>query len=458
MIASDGVGGAIAAWEDLRNGRDIYAQRIDSSGAARWDGDGVAICTAAGGQGFLDVVEDGQGGIIITWQDYRSGWGIYAQRVDWDGNALWTFDGVPICTTSGYAFNPQVATDSLSGAVITWWGYGIWAQRVDSTGNPLWTPGGVAICTATGAQEHPRIVSYGKGENIVTWHDNRSGDYHIYAQRVSSDGSARWNPDGVPVCLKPGDQFYPRIVGDGEGGAIVTFEHISGVSDIYAQRVDSLGNTRWTPDGLPICTAWGEQEPFSVSDVTVNDNAGGAIICWSDFRGDAWDIYAQRVNHDGEILWDTSGVPVCTARYNQDYPWMVADGRGGAVIAWGDDRDEGQDIYAARVDSEGVVRIHEQITATPEPRITLHRSIPNPFTDATTIVYEIPFQAHVTVTIYDVLGREVKQLLAAEQPAGRYSLTWNGINESGSSVSSGAYFLRLSAKDHTVTRKLMVLR
>src|SRR5688572_8257882 len=53
-ITSDGSGGAIITWLDFRGGTfyDIYAQRIDASGAVRWTSDGVAICTAVGDQSF----------------------------------------------------------------------------------------------------------------------------------------------------------------------------------------------------------------------------------------------------------------------------------------------------------------------------------------------------------------------------------------------------------------------
>ena len=90
QIIPDGSGGAIITWEDPRSGTnnyDIYAQRVDSGGTVQWTTNGVAICTASANQRFPQITSDGSGGAIITWWDVRSGtnWDIYARRIDSSG-------------------------------------------------------------------------------------------------------------------------------------------------------------------------------------------------------------------------------------------------------------------------------------------------------------------------------------------------------------------------------------
>ena len=83
-IESDGAGGAIITWQDDRSFMyDIYAQRISANGAVQWPADGEAICTAADNQTYPTIESDGAGGAIITWMDLRSGTNldIYAQRI-----------------------------------------------------------------------------------------------------------------------------------------------------------------------------------------------------------------------------------------------------------------------------------------------------------------------------------------------------------------------------------------
>ena len=166
----------------------------------------MAICTASGDQYYPQLISDGSGGAIITWYDYRSGNAdIYAQRVDSSGAVQWIGDGVAICTASGDQWSPQLVSDGSGGAIITWWDYrggnaDIYAQRVDSGGAVKWATNDVAICTASGDQSVPQLISDGSGGAIITWEDYRSGtDYDIYAQMVDSSGSLPVNHAPVAV-------------------------------------------------------------------------------------------------------------------------------------------------------------------------------------------------------------------------------------------------------------------
>jgi beta propeller repeat protein len=75
------------------------------------------------------------------------------------------------------------------------------------------------------------------------------------------------------------------------------------------------------------------------------DGAGGAIIVWSDWRSGEGDVYAQRINAAGQVLWDADGKAVCTATGNQSFPTIYSDAAGGAFIVWQDNRGANQDIY-----------------------------------------------------------------------------------------------------------------
>ena len=113
QLTPDGAGGAIVVWEDNRGAdTDIYAQRVDQDGNMMWAADGVAICNLAGSnQNSPQLTDDGDGGAIIVWVDWRPGAtsDIYAQRVDADGNMLWAADGEPIRTVAGSsALNPVI--------------------------------------------------------------------------------------------------------------------------------------------------------------------------------------------------------------------------------------------------------------------------------------------------------------------------------------------------------------
>src|SRR5439155_11269911 len=163
------------------------------------------------------------------------------------------------CTAAIDPYSPMIVSDGAGGAIIAWQDYrsgtkwDSFAQRVNAAGVPQWTANGVALCTAAGDQRSPTIISDGAGGAIVAWQDARGGNYDIYAQRVSAAGVSQWNADGVALCTAANDQIYPTIASDGAGGAIVTWQDArSGNYDIYARRVSAAGARQWTADGVAL--------------------------------------------------------------------------------------------------------------------------------------------------------------------------------------------------------------
>ena len=88
----------------------------------------------------------------------------------------------------------------------------------------------------------------------------------------------------------------------------------------------------------------------------------------------------------------------------------------------------------------------------------LHQNYPNPFNPATTIRYDLPKQSYVTITVYDMLGREVTTLVNQHQNAGSKSILWNATNFYGKTVSNGIYLCRIQAGDYIDTNKMILLK
>ena len=364
MCTSDEAQGAYVVWTDRRGKEyDIYAQRMTGGGAPLWVSSGVPICTATGVQEEVEFVYDGTGAVIITWHDTRGAdTDIYAQKVDALGNVAWPSDGVPVCTAPGNQQYPKIISDGAGGAIITWQDFrssasGIYAQRIDTLGKIVWTDNGVRACNALAYR--PSIVSDGAGGAIVAWWDARDGNKDVFAQRILANGTVHWTGNGIEVCTTGGDQqvdneFY-WSVSDGSGGAIVTWtDQRSGGKDVYAQRIDGQGQVVWTRDGVPVSTVPGDQYGAEIA----SDGAGGAIVSWNDKRAGSIDIYGQRIDSLGSPRWTIHGVSICSAVNDQFYPKIIADGLGGAFIIWNDSRVDPstRDIYAQRVDATGDVQ------------------------------------------------------------------------------------------------------
>ncbi len=93
------------------------------------------------------------------------------------------------------------------------------------------------------------------------------------------------------------------------------------------------------------------------------------------------------------------------------------------------------------------------------PGFALHPCSPNPFNPSTTIAYELSRPAMVNLVVYDVAGRAVRTLVAAEQVSrGRHEVVWNGRDNSDRDAASGMYFLRLDAEEFSETRRITLIR
>ena len=363
-IVPVGDGGAIVVYADNNTlDYNITAQRLDADGNPMWPMAGITICAATGEQSYPVAVSDGSGGAVIAWRDERSGnRDVYAQRVDSSGVVQWTTDGVAICTDVENQFGIVIVSDGNHGGIISWTDFravtssDIYAQRIRYNGLLLWAANGVPVCVASGSQYNSQIISDENGGAIITWNDYRSGSgADVYAQRVDPGGWRLWTTNGVAVSAGSSDQEYPKIVPDGSGGAIIAWQDNRAVMfvtwNIYAQRIDMNGASQWTSGGVVICDAMGDQDDVAIAP-SLN---GGAIIAWEDDRYGNDDVYAQKVDGSGNLLWETYGIPVSDVSDMQSNIFLAEDGEGGAIISWMDNRpvEYNWDLYAVRVESEG---------------------------------------------------------------------------------------------------------
>jgi parallel beta-helix repeat protein len=107
-------------------------------------------------------------------------------------------------------------------------------------------------------------------------------------------------------------------------------------------------------------------------------------------------------------------------------------------------------IGFAHVVVEGLVSVEQDVMPT---EYKLSRNYPNPFNPTTTINYQLPEFSKVQLIIYDVLGREIKKLVNAKQPAGKYQITFDA-----SKLSSGIYFYKLISNSFVQTNKMIYLK
>jgi Secretion system C-terminal sorting domain len=472
QITADGAGGAIVVWEDNRptefSTTGIYAQRVNSSGQVQWTAGGIDVSAPdLIGNQEAQVLSDGSGGAFISWDGAFGG---YAAHVNSAGARQWLDTLYTQDITSD-----KIISDGAGGLIATWCDErpyyrtfdinnleDIYAQRINAGGQELWGSGGVLVCGAPQLQTSPTLVTDGSNGAIICWSDFRNDTtILIYSQRVDGSGHRMWingsDSNGVALCQSTETQDYASAASDGAAGAIVTWDDDR--DNIYAQRISGAGALLWGSSAATVASSV-NFAPQSYPELT-SDGSGGAILAWEDNRNngsDLTDVYAQRINSDGQAQWTANGVAVSTAKHEQANPTLVSNGNSGAIILWTDWRNysnnnSGGDLYVQLVSGGGSLSSVRTSSSQNPVAYALSQNYPNPFNPATMIQFSVAHAGVVTLKVYDMLGREVATLVNQQLAPSTYSVTWNASN-----FASGVYFYRLQAGNFVEIKKLMLMK
>jgi hypothetical protein len=386
-IVSDASGGAIAVWTDCLDlnpatySAMLVAQRLDASGAKLWAGGGAGnyISTKATCHDPA-IIADGAGGVVVVWWIGQTGSGgqVYAQRLDASGVRQWGASDVQVGSAIGTAGGPTVVSDAIGGAFVGW------AHRLAhvQAGGTVDAPGIDGIELIPGSDPNTyKMIGDGTGGGIPTpvpggvfaaW-STPAGQ--LMAQRVNA--GLRWGSAGLTVATHGAILGYD-LARDGAGGLLLCWVATDGTYPyrytVRAQRLDVNGNALWNPGGVIVIDSDVVGGSYTAPDYSApaiaTDGGGGAIIAWCDTRnwsaptppgssGNARDLYAQRVDAGGGIVWTPSGVLLPPYLYgsvapgDQGAPRIVPDTRNGAVVAYDDLGGWSWDIAGTRLNGNG---------------------------------------------------------------------------------------------------------
>lgn len=385
---ADGAGGAFyVSYDTIQGHPDMAVQHINSNGDRDW-ATGKRVSSSLKSKHGPAIISDGFGGAIVLWiednntMDYGDD-NIRAQRVNAAGELLWGSGGIDI-TQTGSATEPVIIPDGSGGAIIGWYASPLlYVQRVSASGAMLWGKNAVRV-SPLDIQHGLAMAEDGNGGAYVVW--IATNWWAVFAQHFTGDGVPLWEAAGKQ--LSPDTTSYTsgygaNVVPDGAGGAIVAWhdfrnrllypeDNSINRNDIYAARLNGAGQHMWDPAGMPVATGFntlpGRVSPRGGPNKLnmIIDGQGGAILGWMDLRNrettanSKYDIYAQRLNSAGEPLWGPAGTPVIAAEGKQDAPTLIADGDGGALFAWQDDRFGNFDIFIQHLKNDGSPRWDNQ--------------------------------------------------------------------------------------------------
>jgi hypothetical protein len=325
-VAAGGDGSTWAAWFDNRGGSyAVYAQKLTAAGVEVFAHNGLLISANPQNTSTVDwdIQSDGAGGCVIAFTDIRAGGDldVYAYRIDGSGNFLWGANGVALSNNADFEANPKVARLTDGSFAFTWSrdpssGPGaLHVQRVDAAGVPQFPGDGLQIVGA--GTENPAfsaITASDSGSFIVVYVRDIStfaSPRHLRAQKFDSTGTALWN-GGAPVIIYDAAPvpiaYQPIVQSDGSGGAVFAWHSsVGGFYDCWLQRVTAAGAEVFAHNGVQVST---EANRFKL-DPSIALIAGGDVVVAFNKRNTAqsqWATCAQRISTAGARLWTNDGV------------------------------------------------------------------------------------------------------------------------------------------------------
>ena len=327
----------------------------------------------------------------------------------------------------------------------------IYGQYFDKNGNPLSNIIRINDDTKRVNQTYPAVRSNRSGKVIVVWSDKRNGQSEIYGQELNQFQQKIGSNFLISDSSLKENKYYPEVGIDQNGGFLVAWsnERDSLKYDIHARYFNRANN----PIGdFFVVNKDTVNSAYRICDVSMEEG-GRAIIVWDDPGEDNWEIVGQRflagrtrlgtnfkVNLTGDLSIERKA---STVLYDSLIitTWMSDNSSFGNYNIWANVMNYNSSPWPPP----------------PPPPIThfeLYQNYPNPFNTGTVIKYQLPLTSKVKIVIYNILGQEVVVLANNEvQPANEYILEWNPGN-----LSSGIYFLSLSAEDFHEIRKMVYLK
>lgn len=289
------------------------------------------------------------------------------------------------------------------------------------------------------------------GELFATvWQDGRYGNlWSISVQFFSVDGPIGSNHRVNDTS--PGTAFalWPSVAMNASGQSVVVWIDSRNGIQIYGQLFNAEGNPvgnnfqiSETPQGGDI---------FFRPEVAMRTD-GSFMVVWTDSTNvqNAFRAKARQYDAGGILAGDPQLIPSLDVL--SGYPDVATDGSA-YYVTWMDGRLNGEyiDVFAKKVGSV-TSSAGEDDSGLPQS-VTLYPAYPNPFNPGTTIRFAIPEQMHVSLGVYDMVGRKVAAVVDEELPPGEYSRVFDADG-----LASGVYLYRLRAGNFMETRRFTLVK
>ena len=293
----------------------------------------------AGGSLYVaDMHPSDDGSVLASFVQYTTFWGnkqLKAQKIDPNGDVVWA-SLVDVMQDNSLQIGayPDFISDGSGGGFFTWYGVNplqSYATRIDTNGNQ-WFAGQVQIASSLGSTVRTNPVATRIGEEFAVFFRQQNSTQStdgICAQLLSSNGGLLWGNSGVellPLSSSPQYLSFSAATTNNEAMLVFVEEESFGNASIKAVALNAKGGYVWGKHFLPVSST-----PSTKSRIASASTHDGVLLAWQDDRNDGNDIYAQRINGDGTL----GNVSACHGDIDSDGFVGVGDILR-IIDAWGD--------------------------------------------------------------------------------------------------------------------------
>ena len=262
----------------------------------------------------------------------------------------------------------------------------------------------------------------------------------VYAAGFNESGAAFFDPDGLPFL-----------------NSLTSLDNSFGYWVMVNDAVESFQYPE--PAAVVAKTAPRRTNPDIIKTSVFMFVNGTAVFDQVEYTlGDMVNIFTESGLLIGEMEILENGLLMTGPVYGDDYTTEAVDGalkNDALIFTYGEYESEPIDLsFHGNMELRKVDLTFKNVPHT----FSLHQNYPNPFNPITSLRYDLPEQAQVTLTVYDMLGRKVTQLVNTTQEAGYKSVQWDATNMHGKPVSAGVYLYQIQAGEFVQTKKMVLLK
>ncbi|USN98274.1 MAG: hypothetical protein H6810_08805 [Phycisphaeraceae bacterium] len=369
-LGVDAAGNVMLTFVDIRAGgdNDVYAYLIAPDGTFLWGPDGVAISDNSDYEANPVITQLIGGQYAVVWPRYDSAPGLYLQVLDASGTTLLSPGGIRIAGngTEAPAFQEIAPIDdgdfilSFVRDTATFLSpRHVMAQKYGLDGTQRWGSAPVVVSNATSVPiaHLPSLVLDADQHAVIAWHDTRDGDFDCYVQRLDGSGNPVFVANGVAVSTELArQQIGPAVAVEPGGDVMVAFRNLDGAQNIQGlnvQRIDGDGVRALGNSGVVLLPY---DNQYNGTPLAVSDAGGIAILTALEPNSSVGNfddvLKLLRVDASGALI-DGAPIDLATTASQKFRLNFSRTPDGGYLVAWDDDRNGNQDIYAQKVNADG---------------------------------------------------------------------------------------------------------